>query len=225
MPFKLNRAMGYGMPWEKFEALCTLPVCGDDDDEMWEVLFNTFNGFKENDLTMSKEERSEFSSGQHRPFIITRNLLQLDIKLGSDAPVEVGHGGDLFTFVGNLDKTTDVIFFPNLVWGKKWYRTADILDLVFDTYGEGGGDGEHRYYTNYRRLGFYPYGQYVMTKDGTPVDGEHIVNFTFEDVPLTDEHEIVGAVPGEIRWYMTKHGILTNEGVNELRPVLAQWWT
>jgi hypothetical protein len=35
----------------------------------------------------------------------------------------------------------------------------------------------------------------------------------------------VGAVPGEIRWYMTKHRILTNEGVNELRPVLAQWWT
>jgi hypothetical protein len=64
-----------------------------------------------------------------------------------------------------------------------------------------------------------------MATDGTPVDGQDIVNFAFEDVPLTDEHEIVGAVPGEIRWYMTKHRILTNEGVNELRPVLAQWWT
>lgn len=224
MTTKLYRAMGYGMPWERFQELCTLPLCGDDDDELWDVLFNTFNGFKEADLTMTKEERREFSEGPLRPAIIDGNLLHLDFKIGrGGGDVEVGHAGDLFTFVSNPDYTTDVIFFPNLVWGKKWLRTRDSLDLVFDAYGHDGGEGVQRHFTNYRRFGFYPYGQYAMTKDGTPVEGEPMVSF--EDNPLSEDDDIVGAVPGEIRWYMTKHGILTNEGVNELRPVLAQWWT
>lgn len=221
MPLKIHRAMGYGMPWKRFEELSTLPLCGDDDDELWEVLFNTFNGFKELDLTMTKEERREFSEGPLRPWIITGNLLQLDVKLGQEnQKVEIGHAGDLFTFVSNPDYTTDVIFFPNLVWGKKWHRKADDLDLVFEAYGRDSGEDAPRNFTNYRRFGFYPYGKYVMTKDGTPIENAFI-----DDEPLKGEHCEVGAIPGEIRWYMTKHGILTNDGVNELRPVLAQWWT
>lgn len=221
MPLKIHRAMGYGMPWDRFQELCILPLCGDDDDELWEVLFNKFNGFSEDDLTMDKYERSKFSEGPLTPWICNPNLLHLDIKIGNSGKnVEVGHGGDLFRFVSNPDYTTDVIFFPNLVWGKKWYRNSDILDLVFEAFGRDSGDGFPRNFTNYRRFGFYPYGQYMMTKDGTPIENDFI-----DDEPLKEKHCEVGAIPGEIRWYMTKHGILTNEGVNELRPVLAQWWT
>lgn len=220
MSLKLHRAIGYGMSWGRFQELSTLPLCGDDDDELWEVLLNKFHGFKTEDLALTKEERKEFGGGQHRPAIMVENLLQLGISIGRNGPpLEYGHGSDLFVFVQNPDYTTDVVFFPNLLWGKSWYRKQDYLDLVFEAFGRDSGDGSPRAFTNYQRYGFYPYSQYVMTKDGQPVEDHYII-----DGPLKEEHAEIGAIPGEIRWLMTKHGILTNEGVNELRPVIAQWW-
>lgn len=226
MSYRINRAMGWGMPWPMFEKLCLLPTHKHDAYEALSARFADVTG---DDLTVPNEVHTTLfhANGPVRaPIIFEKQLLALEYTDGDRKTVKLGPATDLYEIVHNTDKLTDIVFFPNLAIKKRWCRFDDDMDYAFEQWsikqrgkklGDRGAQSGPRDFTIYTGYGHYPWANNLMLADGTPVAWDHFT--TVEEHP-----EWLPAVPSEIRWYLTKLGVLFNEGVNELRPVIAQWW-
>lgn len=227
MSYRIHRAIGWGMPWEKFETLCQLPSHEYGVDEALDEYFGKLTDI---DLTVPDDlyESLFYASGPVRaPIILEKRLLTKNFSNSVRDLANVGRAADLYCLVSTPYKTTDVIFFPNLNYRRKWYRYDNDVDYAFEQWsrecegrplGERGSQGAPRDFTIYTGYGHYPWTNNLMLPDGAPTSWDH-----FSSV---ERHpEWLPAVPSEIRWYLSKLGILTNKGVNDLRPVIAQWWS
>ena len=47
----------------------------------------------------------------------------------------------------------------------------------------------------------------------------------YPNLTLRRRDDWLPGIPTEIRWYLTQHGIMFDEGVNQLRPIVTQWWS
>lgn len=224
MSYRINRAMGYGMPYEQFKDVCILPKDNDDVlDGVLNVLYNAFEKLTDADLTVDdKLYRALFYGDGVKPApVLQTRLLAEDFTRVSNKPCTIGKAEDLFVTVTTPDETTDIIFFPNLYFRKKWYRWDDELDYAFEQWRSGSGDRSSAQgpqdFTIYTEYGHHPFSYDIMDINGNPLK--------WEPARLNQHSNWIPAVPSEIRWYLTQHGIMFNEGVNQLRPVVAQWWS
>lgn len=223
MSYRISRAMGYGMPWTRFEELCKLTP--DADYGLSEALRDCFHGLTDEQMTVPEDVSSDLFDGP-RPSIIERRLLSTTFtSFGKDGFV-LGHPNDLYDSISIDDETSHVIFFPNLYYAAKWCRFDDDLDHAFEAWcrdpdasdsGKRGQQAEPRDFVVYTGYGHYPWNGDLMLADGTPVPWERFC--------IVEQHpEWLPAVPSEIRWYLTTLGVLDDAGINELRPLIAQWW-
>lgn len=222
MGIRIHRAMGWGMPWEKFTELCKLPS---HEEGAGEQLDRTFGKLSQDDFMVPREYYKKLFYAKDRvrvPIILECNLLAENYTEGGRAePRYTNSARNLYTIVMNPDKINHIIFYPNAQYAKHWYRFDDDMDYQFeawrDTDGKRGQQQEPRDVIKYLDYGHYPFTNNLMLEDGTPVAWDHYL--------VVEKHpEWVPAVPSEIRWYLTKHNVLDNDGVNKLRPLLAQWW-
>lgn len=203
--------MGYGLPFAKFEELCILPK---HKDGIGESLYDAFSALTDADLTIDDKFTRAliYGDGPKPSIIIEPRLLKTDI-----TNFEIGSAIELYKMVSTPDRTTDVIFFPNLYYRTKWYRWDDDLDYAFERYNVIKEDEVlPRDFTKYTKFGHYPYTNDIMDLNGNPVNWDHY------NIDLRSDW--VPGIPSEIRWYLTQHGIMLDEGVNQLRPLIAQWW-
>ncbi len=224
MGIRIKRSIGWGMPWDQFVELCTAP----DKDDVSEWLYDTFGALTDQDLTVDNDVYRALFYGTaeaRAPMILQKRLLATQFEDFGRAPGPTGRAEDLFSITWEGDEYKDIIFYPNLQTKSKWYRYDDDMDYVFESVrGEAGEPGECeegydiRNFTVYKRYGHYPWSNYIMSHDGTPLQWEHYALLNKRD-------DWVAGVPSEIRWYLTQHGIMYNEGVNKLRPIVAQWWS
>lgn len=218
MSYRIHRAMGWGMPYGRFAELTTIRRRLMDG----ETLYGTFDRLRDEDLTVDdKLYRALFYGPGQKPYpIFQKRLLATGFDEHGKKPSKAGKASDLFTYVSTPDETTDIIFFPNLWYRSKWYRWDDDLDCVFEQHRNTGDDNldEPRDFTTYTEFGHYPWTNSIMSMDGDPIAWDHYTLLKRRD-------DWLPAVPSEIRWYLTQHGILDREGVNQLRPVIAQWWS
>lgn len=220
MSYRIHRGMGWGMPIARFDELCQLPK---DEDGATESLYKAFSRLTDEDLTVDdKIYRALFYGDGLKPYpILQKRLLATGYDTYGVDPSPAGRATDLFEFVSTPDETTDVIFFPNLYHRSKWYRWGDDLDYAFERFRDGDANEALRAirdFIRYTKFGHYPWTNDLMDHDGNPLEWQH---YTL----LDKRDDWLPAVPSEIRWYLTQHGIMDHAGVNELRPLIAQWWS
>jgi hypothetical protein len=217
MGIKIHRATGYGLPWKTFQTIAKFSSATDVDGEFYELFKEKFASLTKDDLIMTKEERKD--RPEHSPYALESHLLARSLTLGGRHTPEFGRPEQLYQLVMNPDYITDIIFFPNIMYANSWHRSDDTVDFMFERFGKDVDVHDAPDFTKYVRHGVYPYDRFLVDKDGEYLSyDEHCLEYQ------DPESGIRGAVPHEIRWYLTKFGFLDHAGVNELRPVIAQWW-
>jgi len=217
MSIRIHRATGYGMPWKTFQALAKVAPETDAEDRFYEMFTEKFAALTKDDLFMTKEERK--LRREHSPYALELQLLAKRPTMGGRYTPEFGRPEDLFQMVRNPDYITDIIFFPNAMYAKAWHRSDDTVDYMFERFGKAIDVDDSADFTKYVRHGVYPYDKFLVDKNGQPLSyEEHCMDYQ------CPESGIRGAIPQEIRWYLTKYGFLDDAGVDELRPIIAQWW-
>ncbi|QIG65974.1 hypothetical protein phiOC_p332 [Ochrobactrum phage vB_OspM_OC] len=225
MGIRLHRGIGWGMPIEKFNSLC-LEKFDDEGDDLW----SRFADLKYEDMIIPREDlKGSFGhymeTNPAMPFVGEPVLLsKVFTSFGKDA-LEVdqkdrANGYELVSFVNIGDEDTDIIFYPGAYYANKWHSYDDDIAYAFERWRYGGSknaDPDPRDFVIYVDYGHYPYTNSIMNKDGTPREWDHFVH-------LKNDDTWVPAVPYEIRWYLTKMRLLDDAAINELRPMIAQWW-
>lgn len=211
MSTRLHRSIGWGMPWKDFCNRCLL-VPGEDG--MGEVLYETFSSMSDKSMIVDDVDNMLFYGANPEvkpPIIFDKRLLQCEDKVGDPT--------DLYKLVMTCDEVQHVIFYPNSYYAKKWLRVDDDVDYAFEKMRlrrEQGNSFDIEDVVEYLNYGHYPWASfYMMAKTGQPVAWEPFFSPSDDDVP---------AVPTEIRWYLNRFGILSHDGINQLRPIIANWW-
>lgn len=216
MGYRIHRAIGWGIDFKKMQKHCLVDLNEEDG------LYGFFNKFSDKDLTISKEESRVVWDTKNVYSILERRLLSKNFtSYGTIKATGIGQASDLFEQIMNPDKTYGFVFFPSLYQKKKWFRYDDDMDYAFERWRSKDvtrmNDDGPRDFIKYVAYGHYPWTNFLMDRVGNPVPWEPFYE-------LQQKPEIVPQVPYEIRWYLKKMEILDDTGVNELRPVVAQWW-
>ena len=126
-----------------------------------------------------------------------------------------GAKDDLYKIIWDGDDITDIIFFPSAEIAKQWFRWDDAIDYAFETWEAiKNNKPDCRNFTEYMHMGHYPWSGNFADKNNNRVSAD--------DIHTKDE--LYPAIPAEIRWYLVNFGIMTHDGVSQLRPLIAQWW-
>lgn len=220
MSYRIERAMGWGIDWSKFEEVCLFEGETQKTGDWLRAVFGSVDS-----LTVPREHFEELfyaKQAPRPPVIVERDLLATRFTNGGRDKPERGNPEKLFELVSTPNDNLAVIFFPNLYFRKTWHRWDNDLDYAFEHWR---GSDQSRYNENaprdfikYLPYGHYPWANYLMLADGTP---QEWLSF----VELRKRPDLLPAVPSEIRWYLNELKVMDDKGVNLLRPVIAQWWS
>jgi hypothetical protein len=227
MSIRIHRVVGWAMPWGAFKRRTPLAAKTTDKaakkpiEDISETLDATFNALSEADLTVpiqSSEQRHK-NDKTLPPFVVERNLLLASE--GDPATAKRGRPDELYALVMTPSGTSDIVFFPSALYARQWSRVDDTIDYVFEQWrkrsGKRGSQCAPRDIRVYLEYNPYPWTNYLMNPDGQPIPWRPYWE-------LEKDRAALPAIPSEIRWYLTKHGILDQVGVNALRPFMAQYW-
>lgn len=196
MSYRISRAIGYGMLPETFDKYSLVP-----SDEMWDVLQES----SAKNFIVPKDRRLDF---------LSKNILNEDFY--SKKKVSPN---DLYQSIHTPDECLAHLFFPNGYFSKIWHHYDDDLDYAFESRRDDPIKvSDPRDFLIWPRFGFYPFANNLMLADGTHVAWDY---FT-----VVEKHpEWLPAVPPSLRFWTKKLGIFDDNGVNQLRPLIAQWWS
>lgn len=228
MGIRIHKAMGWGMPIEKLAQLN-----GIERDQASDWIYERFDGKTPEDLTIPDEVMSRSWNDRSLMTMLQADLLSKRFVCGKDeraklTPEDFGRAEDLFTLTDLESDDGHVIFFTTLHYRKIWYRYNNDLDYAFEQWRTSTRENETVHamrgaqddpvgYVAYLPYNPYPFANDLMLADGTRQPWDHFTR--------VEQHpEWLPAVPGELRWYLPKLGVLDEKGVLELRPILAQWW-
>lgn len=223
MSYRISRAMGYGMPWTRFEELCKLTP--DAGYGIREALYGCFRSLTDERMTIPEDVwRGSFSS-RGLPILERRLLSKVFTSFGR-YEVEIGDPSYLYFLVSTPNRIDHILFLPSLYYAERWHRFDDELDYALETWcrnpssiiaGARSARADPRDFAVYTDYGHCPWHNDLMLADGTP--------FRWDHHTIVEQHpEWLPAIPSEIRWYLTTLGVLDDAGINELRPLIAQWW-
>lgn len=197
MGFRINTAIGWGMPFDRFVDLLELPDPGDPHSDGW---------YDHLDEVLAHTECMRGPIGY--PFEIT----------GKGQTVH-----DLMKFVG-YDNITDVVLAPTANAARKWHRRDDDIDYALIWGPRGPRDHEvPENRVEYLSIGFHPYGDLRMDTRGNdvpkPASDDYEAVYRWEE-----DKSLLPGVPEVMRHWLAKSELLGPKGVAQLRPVRAVWW-
>jgi hypothetical protein len=211
--------MGWGMEWNHFEATTTLDC---EAHETHETLYQLMQGVTDEQLTVDKEFRSMTWNTRGLSAILEARILSENYTEGARKPAKIGQGQDLFHTVERGDDTTHVVFHPNLMEAKANFHRGDNLDHYFEYYRDGtDADPSPRVFHTDMRFNPYPWSNNLMD----PNTGEPLEWVYYTTLDETYPGGWAPMPPSELFWWLPKLGILDRNGVLQLRPMIAQWWT
>jgi hypothetical protein len=193
--FRINTAIGWGMPMGDFQRLCRIPGLparpGDEWSEVMEAALAHTSGLKP----------------PRWPLPTT----------GADDTCF-----DLIDLIG-YDEYSDIILYPSIDEARKWRRRNDDIDYAMLWGPRGPGDHEVPLdRVDYLVTGLHPYGDLRMNRDGSestrPQDDDQ--RWSWERDP-----DLLPGVPMTLRHWTLHSGLLDMEGVARLRPMRATWWS
>lgn len=232
MGIRIHRAMGYGMPITKLVELYKGPLdkSSKGDHAVTNGLYELFNNTPKDHESFhvsAEAQKLSFNNKENADKMATsaimeKNLLSETYTEGGRKSVSrEGSPSDLFSLIG-YDDYTDIIFYPALHSKKCWFRYDDDMDYAFEQWRGENLTRENnlgiRDFVKYLPYGHYPYGNYIMTKEGRHHEWLHFSE-------MQKRPDLVPSIPTEIRWYLKKLGVFDDQDINQLRPALAQWWS
>lgn len=211
MSTRIHRAIGWGLDWETFLRLAQFAVPEDQIDDEMEGRFTEAGDVG---LTVPEDYvQALFDGSPPLPVpILERRLLSLGLTAVS--PHAPGPAHQLYATVNEGDTPLGILFFPDLTWRARWHRRDDDIDYAFERWRTDEPDLGARSVLTPTALGHHPWTHDLMDTAGNAVPWSR-----------HGEPDAIPAVPHQIRWYLTKLGILDAEGVLALRPMIAQWWS
>jgi hypothetical protein len=218
----LRTAIGWGMPWHQFEEATTLDCEAHATLETLEAVLAgaSREAFEIDAAAIACRHTRGAQGATANP--VTRNCLIENFLVHEGDELKFGDPRLLFLTVDDNEEAepSHAVFFPDLYHRRKWSRSDDELDLALLYYWQTGSDRfaeiDNEPQVRYVAYGHGVWKSAVMTEDGSPVWWSGFAD-------LQDRPEIVPRVPLEIRWYLTRLGILDDVGVNTLRPIVARW--
>jgi hypothetical protein len=197
MGIRIHTVIGWGIEASVFNKISTV-VLPDECEDINEYLYNVFS-----DCTRLIVPQSERKGGE--TIIITSNLLS---KEGNGRSTEfVDDANSLFREISNVDgENRHYVFMPNAYYAEKWFRYDDSIDYSFARWANGNQHNSEPDIEDY--IKYVPQAHYPWTND--------------RDVLNPDA---IPVIPSEIRWYLKHLGIMDDEGIDLLRPIVARWWT
>lgn len=231
MGIRICRAMGWGMTIATLAAHYKGPLdeSSKGDHKITNGLYNLFDDADVNSeaFNVPKEvcqhsfRNKSNEDGMAQCFIVEPHILAESFTDFGKIPFKTGAASNLFSLIG-YDDYTDIIFYPDLHTQSSWYRYSDDLDYYFEQWRGDDvsrfADPDTRDFVKYMPYNPYPYGNNLMSKDGAHEDWQAFYE-------LRKRPDIVPAVHSSIRWYLKKLGVMDDDGINQLRPVIAQWWS
>ena len=222
MGIRIHRVMGYGLDWNRFEMISTL---GCEGHETSEKLYDVMRKATSEDLTIPEEFcrmtwHTKYVGSIIEPILLASDLNHREEKGGNP---KLASPTDLFHLVMDCDDTHAIIFLPSALYLKSWYHYADDLDYYFEQYREGAAksaDTNTRDVLETMKFGPYPFGNLLMDpRTGDPLEWD-----SFHRLDRTYPNGWAPGIPSELRWWLKKMGVLDDAGINELRPMIAQYW-
>jgi hypothetical protein len=226
MSIKLNRAMGYGMPWARFQELF---LTINEADDVYQTVNRRLDKAAPEDFMIPKSYQKttfpgllagprEFMTGPVH--ILERNLLARSVWMDGRFDAKMGTWHDLVCLVMDPDNTHEIIFFPNAMTKRRWHHEADPLDYAFEDWGRGETtpteEAAPRTLTRYLNTGHELFRYLLMHPDGRRAEVD------WWSVRGTEN--MLPGVPEEIRWLVSKFNLLPEPAITEIRPLIAQWW-
>lgn len=195
MGFRINTAIGWGMPMADFRRLCRIPgLSGKTGDEWSQAIEDAMVG-----------------TGDLKP---PRWPLKT-----------TGVGDTCFDLIDLIgyDDYTDVVLYPSIDQARRWRRRNDDIDYALIRGPQGPDDDElPENRVEYLLTGIHPYGDLRMTADGLdserPRDEDALHDWERDP-------DLLPGVPMTLRHWVTVTGLLDLEGVARLRPLRAVWWS
>lgn len=221
MSASFNTTIGWGMPWLTFENLTTLDC---EAHETREALGWAFESADHSIFKIDEDEyeRALYGETEVRAIYNTLHSLHSNYLIHEGDTFAFGRPDELYQVIDVTEDESEnhVVFYPDCFHARRWKRHDDDIDMALLYYYEKGNgrdadiDGSPR--VQYVGYGHGPWKNSMMTEDGAPV--EWMVPSVLKKRP-----DIVPRVPLEMRWYLTRLGVLDDSGVNKLRPVTARW--
>ncbi|NIH77378.1 hypothetical protein FHV99_004630 [Ochrobactrum sp. P20RRXII] len=231
MGIRIHRAMGWGMSIDKLALHYKGPLDAHskglhavtnglfslfDDADVNSEAFNVPKEVCQHSFLNKANEDGMASCWISEPHILAKQSTDF-----GRLPFEPDPASYLFDLIG-YDDYTDIVFYPDLHTRSSWHRYNDDMDYYFEQWrGDDvsrDADPETRDFVKYIPYNPCPYGNNLMNEAGGHEDWQMFTE-------LRKRPDLVPAVHSSIRWYLTKLGVMDNEGVNQLRPVIAQWWS
>ncbi|MCZ7862724.1 hypothetical protein O9X98_15220 [Agrobacterium salinitolerans] len=222
MSAAFRTTIGWGMPWLEFENLTTMDCEAHATLEEMHLAFQTADPsiFAIDDEVY---DRALYGTETPRAIYCTHNSLHSNPLIHEGDTFILGRPDELYEviYLSEEDEGKNhVVFYPDCYHARRWKRHDDEIDLALLHYWEKGNtrdyvpDGSAR--IQYVEFGHGVWKTALMTEDGKPAEwmwyGE-----------LRKRKDLVPRVPLEMRWYLTRLGILDDAGVNKLRPLTAKW--
>ncbi|MBY3155264.1 hypothetical protein HFO56_23360 [Rhizobium laguerreae] len=208
------------MQWNDFEEATTLDC---EAHDTWEELEHAFETADQSTFEIDRHiyDHALSSTEPNRAAYLTPHSLYCNILEREGDKFILGRPTELYQRINvTEDMSRDhVVFYPDCYHARLWKRHDDDIDLALLFYWEKGGsrdtepDGSSR--VHYVEYGHGPWKSSLMTLDGEARDWTG-----FREVRKS---QLVPRVPMEMRWYLTKLGVLDDAGINKLRPLTARW--
>lgn len=194
MGFRINTAIGWGMPFEEFQRLCLVPGIADVAGDDWSALLE------------AAMEGTQSMKPKGWPLPTT------------------GPNDTCFDLIGTIgyDDASDVILYPSMDEMRKWHRRDDDIDYAL-IWGPRPPD-DHDTPENvveYLRVGLHPYGNLRMNPDGTEAKRPREDDEAWE---WERDPTLLPGLPQSLRHWTLASGLLGLEGLAALRPMRARWW-
>nr|WP_250808555.1 hypothetical protein [Neorhizobium tomejilense] len=216
MSSAFHTTIGWGMPWFEFEALTTLDCEAHDTRNSLE---KAFNGSPPDVFEIDDSEYEAAFNRAPRAVYLTTNPLHCNILVHNGDKFILGEPSELFQVINaSEDGSGDhVVFYPDCYHARLWQRVDDDIDLALHYYG-GSRDAEidNGAHVKYVGFGHGAWKTSLMTEEGRPHEW-----LPFHE--LRKRLDIVPRVPLEMRWFLSRLGILDDNGINKLRPLVARW--
>lgn len=217
----VKTTIGWGMPWLEYENLTVLDCEAHETREATELAFRDADPSV---FTIDKAEYDRLFYGMETPRAIyhTLDALHSNYLIKSEDVFVKGAPSELYQIIDVSDDESQnhIVFYPDCWNARRWKRSGDDIDTALLHRWEKGStrdyDPDGSPSVNYVGYGHAQWNTALMTLAGKPVDWPGPAAARKRD-------DLVPRVPLEMRWYLTRLGILDESGVNKLRPLTARW--
>ena len=214
MGIRIHTSIGWGMTAKDFEQHCLIK-----GDDVYEDIDDILSSHKQMTIPESFYDDKDIGHPLIENILVKNFLMNGQTNLYRDC-------SDLFRPIHTFEPEEGINYimvYPNGIVAEDWQRYDDSIDYAMNVWMNDRIDpndrAENFMQDDFRWAGrtFYPWLNQWMDAEGKKVD----VLFGKQ----ANDLGLLPCVPVEIRYLLTKTGIMKYEDTLRFRPLVAKWWS